>query len=465
MGGCLSSKVDNNYMMERLERGTHFEVSLFGAPNLTPQHSSTMVMQVPSEHLARTSSNLDLSGRTSFDHSGSIAGRHSDRRNSSALLAPAQAPPAAMKRRGTSNSTLIPQGSEKASKSNALNIKVNSEHTWLLKDAHIPPALTENIQDVRVLGKGLMGTVRLVKWTYMDKELFFAMKAVNKEYILKHNDVRHVNNERDILRVLSSPFVIRLFGTYQDDENIYYMLEYSAGGELFNRLVRKQSFPGEVAKFYASEIFLALEHVQSQGFVYRDLKPENVMLDANGHCKLVDFGFSRAPNKHGQCSTNCGTPAYLSPEQLNGKFTNGYTKVVDWWSFGCLIFELMTGLTPFCKKFSDSAYEIYMRVLKGSISFPSSFDKNTKDLIGDLLKHDLQQRLVDPLGIKNSAYFNFPHCSWADVESRQVRPPFVPKIKDIGDCYYFDDAPRDRNPRKPFKRNQSANCTNYFQGF
>jgi hypothetical protein len=474
MGGC-NAKVGSKYVMEKGNRATGFEVSPYGGGALASAGSSnSLLAKRGAASMERRGSTATLSQSPSISERSPSMGQPSvgmvverqassntmERRGSSTNMQMGAQPN--MVRRGSSLSGIAVQG---PSAKGTLPIKVNSSHQWLLKEASIPAHLMEHVEDVRVLGSGLMGTVRLARWRYTDRNLYFALKCINKEYILKHKDTRHVNNERDILRSLSSPFIIRLFGTSQDDENIYYMLEYSAGGELFHRLMKKSSFPAEVAKFYASEIFCALEHVQDRGFIYRDLKPENVMLDANGHCKLVDFGFSTTPNRHGQCKTNCGTPAYLSPEQLNGKFTNGYTKVVDWWSFGCLIFELMTGLTPFCKNFSDSAPEIYMRVLKGSISFPSSFDKNTKDFIKNLLRSDMQTRLTDPDRIKREPYFNFGNCTWADVEARTVHPPFVPKIKDEGDSYYFDDARRDRNPRKPFKKNQGVNCMNYFHGF
>lgn len=134
------------------------------------------------------------------------------------------------------------------------------------------------------------------------------LKSVKKDYINKHNDLRHVKNEKTILTTLHSPFCIKLFGTFQDRVYLHFALEYAPGGELFHRLGRKKSFAPAVAKFYATEVFSALEHVQKMGFVYRDLKPENVILDEDGHCKLVDFGFSRpAPTDDDRIHTLCKT--------------------------------------------------------------------------------------------------------------------------------------------------------------
>lgn len=142
-----------------------------------------------------------------------------------------------------------------------------------------------------------MGAVRIVKVKPMNA--YFALKAIKKDYIYKHRDQRHINNERNLLMQVTSSFCIRLFGCYQDNANIYFAMEIAAGGELFRRLSKKCYFQPDTAKFYATEIFSAIEHVQNLGYVYRDLKPENVMLDEEGHCKLVDFGFAVRPDEDG----------------------------------------------------------------------------------------------------------------------------------------------------------------------
>lgn len=344
-------------------------------------------------------------------------------------------------------------------------VSVCRSYPWLMKNGSITVNDVPAITDICVLGTGLMGTVRLAKWARGSDDLYVAMKGISKQYILKHHDERHVSNEKKIMMMFSSPFIIRLFGTFQDEDCIYFNMEYALGGELFSYLNKKQKFPLEMAKFYGSEIFLALEHVQKHGFVYRDLKPENVMLDEGGHCKLVDFGFATQPNAKGMCETNCGTPSYLSPEQLNLKFTKGYTKVVDWWSLGCVVFELLTGLTPFNKTAKDSEYEVYMRVQKGSISFPSGFDADAKDLCKELLNHNLEKRLVDPATIRKHSFFQFEKCSWDDVEKRRITAPIIPTVKSEGDSSHFEGPYKDEHPRKPFKANGSMSQQGAFRGF
>lgn len=221
------------------------------------------------------------------------------------------------------------------------------------------------------------------------------------------------------------------------------MLEYCPGGELMHRLGRKSFFPPDTAKFYVSEVFVALEHIQSHGYVYRDLKPENILIDEEGHCKLVDFGFSTSGNSQGMLKTFCGTPAYLAPEILDGKFTNGYTKIVDWWSFGILIYELVTGKTPFCKNNRESHYEIFLRILQNKIWFPTGFDSLSKNLVCNLTNPTVGKRLCEPEEIRKHNYFTI---DWTQVSDRKLVPPFVPKLKSPGDTYYFTNRSDDYSP-------------------
>lgn len=317
---------------------------------------------------------------------------------------------------------------------NRPNSICSSKCPWIMKSASINASMIDNFEIGRIIGTGLMGTVRIVK--AKSGNAHFALKIIKKDYITRHRDQRHINNENAVLSMVTSSFCIKLFGTFQDNNNVYFAMELAAGGELFRRLSKKEAFKPPTAKFYATEIFSALEHVQSLGYVYRDLKPENVMLDEEGHCKLVDFGFAVQPDVAGLIHTICGTPAYLSPEQLNGKFTNGYSKIVDWWSFGVFLYELLTGKTPFCKNNRESSYEIYLRILKTKISFPRSFDSQSKDLITRLCHADVAQRLSDPNLIKTHEYFEM---KWEDVKNRRLVPPFVPRLGTEIDDHYFGD--------------------------
>jgi len=326
--------------------------------------------------------------------------------------------------------------------------KANNKFGWLAKDITVGHSCNPSKFDFsRVIGTGLMGTVRLAR--YKKDDMWCVVKSIRKDYVTRHHDGRHVQNERKILNDLDHPFVVRLFGTFQDQKRIYFVMEYVVGGELFSRLSKKEKFSANTAKFYLTEIFLALEYVHDCGYAYRDLKPENILLDEDGHCKLVDFGFSRAPNEQGLMRTQVGTPAYLSPEQLNGKFTGGYSRIVDWWSLGIILYELLTGKTPFCKSNRETPYAIYLRVLKGRIWFPMSFDAKAKALIRSLLTADIEKRLREPEHIREDSFFE--GIDFEAAYERRLVPPHVPRIGEPGDSHYFDDYPEeqdsaDKNP-------------------
>ncbi len=153
-----------------------------------------------------------------------------------------------------------------------------------------------------------MGTVRITK--LKNQEKYFVLKSIRKDYIVRHNDMRHVTNEKNILYSLKShPFCVSIFGTFQDKQNIYFALQYVPGGELYKRLNKAKRFSGEVAKFYVTEIASTLSYLHSQHIVYRDLKPDNILIDEDGHCKIVDFGFAiRSGGKtEGMISVGCFT--------------------------------------------------------------------------------------------------------------------------------------------------------------
>ena len=219
----------------------------------------------------------------------------------------------------------------------------------------------------------------------------------------------------------------QLFSSFQDTTSVYFAMELVPGGELFQRIQNVGKMHPNEARFYTIETFSALHHIHSRGYCYRDLKPENVMIDAEGHCKLVDFGFSTRPDGNGLMKTVVGTPVYLSPEQLNGKFTGGYASCCDFWSLGIFLFELLTGRTPYSRNLHDTQHEVYLRILRSrGVPFPHGFDRKSKQFISALCQKDFQRRLWRPEAIRRNKYFLFKepeHAAAAAPSSSSLLPP------------------------------------------
>ncbi|XP_069158127.1 cAMP-dependent protein kinase catalytic subunit 3 isoform X2 [Procambarus clarkii] len=189
------------------------------------------------------------------------------------------------------------------------------------------------------------------------------------------------------------------------------------------------------SSFYASEIVSALEYLHSLSVVYRDLKPENLLLDQDGHLKITDFGFAKKLTD--RTWTLCGTPEYLAPEIIQSK---GHNKAVDWWALGILIYEMLAGYPPF---FDDNPFGIYEKILGGRVEWPRHLDTSAKDLIKKLLTQDRTKRLGN---MKNGAddvkrHRFFKNIDWEDVYHKQLKPPIVPKVSYEGDTRNFDDYP------------------------
>lgn len=215
--------------------------------------------------------------------------------------------------------------------------------------------------------KGTFGQVYQVR--KKDTGRIYAMKVLSKSVIVKKKEVAHTLGERNILvrtAMTDSPFIVGLKFSFQTPTDLYLVTDYMSGGELFYHLQKEGKFGEQRAKFYVAELILALEHLHNHDIVYRDLKPENILLDANGHIALCDFGLSKA-NLTANSTTNtfCGTTEYLAPEVLLDE--HGYTKMVDFWSLGVLVFEMCCGWSPF---FAEDVHTMYKNIVYGKVRFP-----------------------------------------------------------------------------------------------
>jgi serine/threonine protein kinase len=288
---------------------------------------------------------------------------------------------------------------------------------------------TEDFDTLRCLGKGTYGTVLLVKQRLTGR--LYAQKQFKKASLVVHKKlVEQTKTERQILESVNRhPFVVKLFYAFQDHEKLYLILEYGQGGELFTHLNTEKMFTEPVAAFYMAEMLLAISHLHNDlGVVYRDLKPENCLLDADGHLLLTDFGLSKvAVEPTDECNSMLGTVEYMAPEVILGK---KYGRAVDWWSFGALGYDLMTGNPPFR---GQNHAKIQDNIVKQKLVLPYFLSPDAKDLLTRLLRKDPNKRLgsqmpKDLQTIKKHRFFR--KIDWKKLEARELEPPIQPMITD-----------------------------------
>lgn len=260
------------------------------------------------------------------------------------------------------------------------------------------------------IGSGSFGRVFLVR--VLSSGAHYALKVMDKAMIRHKHQESHVRDERRILSEMRDcPWVVRLIRTYEDTYNVYLLMEFLPGGELFSVLQRLRYLTVEQAIFYASEILCAIGALHKKGIVYRDLKPENILLDGAGHIKLVDMGFAKRIDD-GRAYTTCGTPEYLAPEVIRAM---GYTKCVDWWSFGILLYELLVGYSPFGS--DQSHLVIYNSILDGKFRFPDHVSHTARNLICGLLNPDPNVRLGSRGPEQIMRHDFFKGVDWPSVQS------------------------------------------------
>ncbi|ORX59159.1 Pkinase-domain-containing protein [Piromyces finnis] len=291
---------------------------------------------------------------------------------------------------------------------------------------------------MQTLGTGSFGRVHLVKHKETGK--YYAMKVLVKRQIIESKQVEHTINEKKILESLNHPYMVNLVGSFKDNRNLYIVLEYVCGGELFSYLRQCKRLPNHVARFYAAQVVLAFEHLHSNDIIYRDLKPENLLIDKNGNIKITDFGFAKhVPDV---TWTLCGTPDYLAPEIIQSK---GYGKAVDWYALGVLIYEMLAGFPPF---YDEDQMRLYERILEGRLRWPSYFDPAAKDLIKRLLSPDLTKRYGNlksgSADIKKHKWFS--EIDWKKLAEVKVKAPYIPPFTSEGDASNFDSYPEDHDP-------------------
>jgi serine/threonine protein kinase len=319
-----------------------------------------------------------------------------------------------------------------------------------------------DFEKLKVLGKGSFGEVLLVKLKANNK--YYAMKILTKKQVkLRHQEV-HTRAERDLMVRINCPFIVNIKFAFQDNVNLYLVSDFMQGGELFFHLKKQKYFSEELVRFYAMELVLAISHIHSNKAVYRDLKPENILLDKNGHIKLTDFGLAKIIKDNDKAYSICGTTKYLAPEILLNK---GYQKEIDWWSLGCVVFEMLEGKAPF----GNPKGKLNLSFYKRNLNFFYTESEDAKAFIKELLVINPENRLGygkdGSTKIKNHKFFN--GVDWDKALKKEYKPPFIPELLDELDLKYFDkiftEEKLDLNKSQKSKTSESIKSDDNYKNF
>ncbi|XP_012879973.1 PREDICTED: ribosomal protein S6 kinase alpha-2 [Dipodomys ordii] len=346
----------------------------------------------------------------------------------------------------------------------------SSEEEGIVKEIDISLHVKEGFEKadpsqfqlLKVLGQGSYGKVFLVrKVTGSDAGQLYAMKVLKKATLKVRDRVRS-KMERDILAEVNHPFIVKLHYAFQTEGKLYLILDFLRGGDLFTRLSKEVMFTEEDVKFYLAELALALDHLHSLGIIYRDLKPENILLDEEGHIKITDFGLSKEAIDHDKRAYSfCGTIEYMAPEVVNRR---GHTQSADWWSFGVLMFEMLTGSLPFQGK---DRKETMALILKAKLGMPQFLSAEAQSLLRALFKRNPCNRLgagVDGVEETKRHPF-FVTIDWNKLYRKEIKPPFKPAVGRPEDTFHFDPEFTARTPTDSPGVPPSASAHHLFRGF
>lgn len=296
----------------------------------------------------------------------------------------------------------------------------DNKNSWKKADVEF-----KNLVQKGVLGRGSFGWVTLVEDS--KSNTLYALKAVSKQRIVETQQKTHIFNEKNLLARMDNPFLIKLISTFNDNDSLYFLLEPSLGGELFRVLRAVKAFPPSQARFYASCVISGFQHLHKQNLIYRDLKPENLLIGEDGYIKVTDFGFVKEITH--KTHTMCGTPEYLAPEIVTA---HGHGKPVDWWCVGILIYEMLVSHTPFYRSGEDQM-EMYRRIVSGHVRYPSHLTSDAKKLIGRLLELQPSRRLGSSQAgaeeIKSHAWFG--DFDFQALHDKTLKAPFIPSAKEV----------------------------------
>lgn len=305
-----------------------------------------------------------------------------------------------------------------------------------------------DLRIISTLGVGGFGRVELVQ-IKDDSTRSYALKQMKKSQIVETRQQQHIMSEKEIMVEANSDFIVKLFKTFKDRKYLYMLMESCLGGELWTILRDRGHFDDSTTRFYTACVVEAFDYLHSRNIIYRDLKPENLLLDVTGYVKLVDFGFAKKlqSGRHFKTWTFCGTPEYVAPEVI---LNRGHDISADYWSLGVLMFELLTGTPPFTGPDPMRTYNI---ILKGidAIEFPRNITRNAIALIKKLCRDNPSERLGYQRGgiqeIQKHKWFDGFY--WEGLRNKTLTPPILPTVKSVTDTSNFDEYPNDNEPLPP----------------
>lgn len=315
--------------------------------------------------------------------------------------------------------------------------------------------LLKQYEPLKVIGTGGFGQVMVAR--HKASGQLVAIKSLSKRAIAAHHQVEHSLSEKAVLTMCQHhPFIIQLHAAFQTIDHLHLVLDYCPGGELFFHLSQCGRFQENQAAFYMAEVVLALEHLHRHNIIYRDLKPENVLLDKDGHVRLADFGLSKlGVDEQTLATTFCGSIEYLAPEvlavgdkylgeqlptPLSPTSRRGYGRAADFWALGCLLFELLTGEPPFYS--GNNRPKLYERIMEARLTFPAYMSADAVDLIRALLATDPYARLGNDGRCVRDHRFFAKHVDWDQVRARKAQPPVQPRAEAFANFdQYFTSMP------------------------
>ena len=305
-------------------------------------------------------------------------------------------------------------------------------------------------ESIKIIGRGAFGEVHVCREIKTGK--IVAIKKIKKELLAKKNQIIHVRNEQLFMSKVKSPWIVELKASFQEDDFLYLVMEFLPGGDFMNLLIEKDKLTEAEAKFYIAELILAVESIHKLDCIHRDIKPDNILIDKNGHIKLSDFGLAKVSDKlyeqntvkdtnfnpkkltHKKLYSCVGTAYYVAPEVLNKK---GYGKEIDWWSVGVIFFEMLVGYAPFC---AQDTQEVCFKILNFDkyLQVPSEIILSDEAL--DLIKkmiNDPGKRLGKNGSDEIKAHPFFKGIDWENIRDT-MKPPFIPEIQNDYDTKYFE---------------------------